>query len=227
MIQLYQLCLRRFVKKRAPCRVIDIGCGYGINFPVLGEQGIVVGLDLSLETLRAIKDRPALGLVQARAEALPFKAGTFDIVAMLAVIEHIERDDLALREAHRVGQPGALLIILTSAFMVLWSHHDRANRHFRRYRAETIDRLLASTGWRRLITSYVNAAVFPGSVLLRLLQRFFPPSDTYDMGPDISPIHHLLKMLLGLESWMVIKAGLRLPFGVDLINVSKREDKIL
>ena len=42
---------------------------FGANLPVLSACGDVVGVDVSLDALRSIKERPALGLVQAEADA--------------------------------------------------------------------------------------------------------------------------------------------------------------
>src|SRR5262249_24006425 len=102
---LYSSALRQTLKTLpSTAQIIDVGCGYGANFKALEEFGAVVGVDASLATLRAIKRRPALGLVQANADALPFRTGTFDIVALLAVVEHVEQDDRALTHNDRVAR---------------------------------------------------------------------------------------------------------------------------
>src|SRR5258707_15498563 len=80
MRNLYHASLGRLMSSQLMSnrRVIDVGCGFGANLSVLAAYGDVVGVDVSLDALRAIKDRPRLGLVQAEADALPFRAGTFD-----------------------------------------------------------------------------------------------------------------------------------------------------
>lgn len=42
---------------------------------------------------------------------LPFRAATFDIVICNHVLEHVPRDDEAMRELHRVMKPGATAIL--------------------------------------------------------------------------------------------------------------------
>src|SRR5258708_853518 len=200
MAHLYTAALNRFVvnrnrsANRSDQRIIDIGCGFGANLPVLNNFGAVVGVDLSLEALQAIRERPVLGLVQARADELPFKAGSFEIVGVLAVIEHVERDDRVLSESFRFSKPGAVQLLNTSAFMVLWSHHDAANRHQRRYRAANLAALQKAAGWNVLLNSYVNVLIFPAVLVVRLVQRITaPPSPAeYDMGPTVWPINPLL-----------------------------------
>ncbi len=210
-------------------RALDIGCGFGSNLPVLNPIGDVVGLDISLDALRAISCRPALGLVQAYADALPFRAQAFDVVALLAVVEHVDHDDRVLSESYRVARRGAIQILLTSAFMQLWSRHDVANNHRRRYRAAELDGVQRNAGWHILTTSYVNAFIFPVAALIRSIQRLVirpQPGDdrasTYDMGPDIGLFSSLLRAVLDGEAWLIVH-GVRLPVGVDLFSVSRRD----
>src|SRR5258707_7492526 len=120
MAHLYRIALESALRTETTGRtIIDIGCGFGANLYVLNQFGSVVGVDISLNALRSISQRPALGLVQARADALPFRANSFDVVALLAVIEHVERDHCALAESHPVDQRRAIQTPLTFAAMLL------------------------------------------------------------------------------------------------------------
>jgi SAM-dependent methyltransferase len=230
MRRLYCAALDRFVPREPTpvCarRLLDVGCGFGSNLSALNRFGDVAGVDISLDVLRAIAQRPALGLVQARADALPFRSGTFDVVAALAVLEHADRDDCVLAETCRVTRPGGIQILLTSAFMFLWSRHDLANVHRRRYHANELDDLQRAAGWDVLIASYVNACVFPMVALVRLIQRWFNRDSqvpAYDMGLNLGPLNVLLETLLGAEAWLIMRR-VRLPFGVNLFSVSRRGD---
>jgi ubiquinone/menaquinone biosynthesis C-methylase UbiE len=227
MRHLYCAALAHYSQPNPNQTIVDIGCGFGANLPVLNPLGRVVGVDVSLDALRAIAQRPALGLVQAEADALPFRADTFDIVALLAIIEHAEDDDRVLSESWRVARRGGLQILLTSAFMLLWSHHDEANQHKRRYRTGQMNRLLRAAGWIPVRTSYVNVIVFPAAALIRFIQRHqrIPEnSSEYDMGPDLGPLNRVLEGLLTLETWIITHTRLPLPFGVDLFSIGRRRD---
>lgn len=223
MRRVYAASLRQFVPPRGARRVIDVGCGFGANLSVLNPVGAVVGIDLDLEALQAIRERPALGLVQAHADALPFRAGIFDVIGLLAVIEHVEHDGRALREARRVARPGAILLLLTSAFMVPWSHHDVANYHRRRYRRGPLKAALCAAGWTPLRLSYINALIFPAVLITRLIQRMLRPPGTasFDMGPDLGPFNYLLEGILAAEGTLVTRWRWRLPFGVDLLGIAR------
>jgi ubiquinone/menaquinone biosynthesis C-methylase UbiE len=222
---LYSAALRRYLLPGRK-RIIKIGCGYGANLPLMSTFGDVVGLDISLASLRSISPQPSLGLVQARAEALPFKKDTFDTVCLLAVIEHVADDQTVMNETYRVARHGAIQLVLTSAFMLLWSHHDRANGHCRRYRTAQINALQVQSGWHPLHTSYVNASIFPVAVIIRFMQRWLDTgkNDRYDMGPDLAPLNYVMKLLLSLETNLIIDQQIKLPFGVDIFSVARRDD---
>jgi ubiquinone/menaquinone biosynthesis C-methylase UbiE len=226
MRRLYGAALRHHTRSSSGQRVIDVGCGFGANLAVLAPFGDVIGVDVDFAALQAIEQRPKLGLVQARADALPFRAGSFEVVALLAVVEHVERDDRVASETHRIAHTDAIQILLTSAFKLLWSHHDVANNHCRRYRAYQIDRLLQQAGWSVLQTSYVNAFIFPLVMVVRLIQRCLKPTNKaiYDMGPPLGPFNRLLEEILGFEAWLVTRLRVKLPFGVDLFSVARRDD---
>ena len=86
---------------------LDLGCGTGRNLPLLPEGARGVGVDPCGESLdRARRRSPAAFLVQARAEALPFKDGCFDTVACGLVLCSVSDPPAAVAEILRVLAPG-------------------------------------------------------------------------------------------------------------------------
>jgi SAM-dependent methyltransferase len=201
--------------------VLDLGCGTGGNLGLLSRWGTVFGLDSWLPALRACPVQ-ARGLVQGKATALPFADGSFGLVAMLGVVEHVKDDIAMLRQARRVCRPGGTILVLTSAFMLLWSEHDEANRHVRRYTANELREKAHRAGLKVRYISYQNSFLFPLVVLVRLAQRLRPPSAVprIDMFPVPEPINTVLSGLLAFEGWLM--RWTRLPAGVSLVAVLER-----
>jgi SAM-dependent methyltransferase len=77
-------------------------------------QGIF-GMDLSLPTVHAAGRRhKTLAAAQMDARALPYRAGSFDLVLSNSTLDHFpttEEIDLALAELARVTRPGGTLVI--------------------------------------------------------------------------------------------------------------------
>ena len=98
---------RLWLAEGASGRTLDLGCGTGRNLPLLPAGARAVGVDPCAQSLgRARRRAPAALLVQARAEALPFKDGAFDTVASGLVLCSVTDPPAAAAEMLRVLAPG-------------------------------------------------------------------------------------------------------------------------
>jgi SAM-dependent methyltransferase len=97
-------------------RVLDLGCGDGeLSVELAKATGAtVVCADISKVAVEACRRR---GLEAHQVELgnapLPFSDGTFDLVHMEEVIEHVVRPDRSMDEIRRVLAPGGHLILST------------------------------------------------------------------------------------------------------------------
>ncbi|MBY0440712.1 MAG: class I SAM-dependent methyltransferase [Mycobacteriaceae bacterium] len=95
-------------------RVLDLGCGTGYFArriaPVVGDSGVVVGIDPSPASLdyAAAHAPPNCTFQTAQAQDLPFADASFDVVVSSLTFHHIAPDGrlAAIREALRVLRPG-------------------------------------------------------------------------------------------------------------------------
>jgi ubiquinone/menaquinone biosynthesis C-methylase UbiE len=101
---------RRWLVGGARRRALDLGCGTGRNLPLFPAGVRALAVDPFPQNLRRARRRaPRVPLVRARAEALPFKDGTFDTVVSGLVFCSVADPALALAEVRRVLAPqGAL-----------------------------------------------------------------------------------------------------------------------
>ena len=97
-------------------RVLDIGCGAGIDTPlaarVVGSHGRVVGLDMTPAMLDRARGHVAeagadnIELREGLMEALPFPDESFDVIVSNGVLNLSTRKSRALAEMLRVLRPG-------------------------------------------------------------------------------------------------------------------------
>jgi SAM-dependent methyltransferase len=200
-------------------RMLEVGCGSGGNLALLEEWGPTAGAEVSGIPLKLVEKAPAFGLVRASADALPFVAGSFDGVHLLGVIEHLPDDQAALQEARRVCRADGAVTLLTSAFPILWSHHDLANGHKRRYRRLPLGLLLKNAGLEPLKLTYQNFFTFLPTLVVRLWQHRSNRLPEYDMGTPPPSLNAVLTVLVRFEAWLI--RFLSLPFGVDLVAVCR------
>lgn len=101
-------------------RVLDLGCGNGafsIEFVARAPQKLVVGADLSPAMLAAAKRRLGgrVPLLRADACALPFQAGSFDLVFMSHVLLLVPDIERCMTEVSRLLTPGGKLVATVGA----------------------------------------------------------------------------------------------------------------
>jgi len=105
----------RVTDLKANRAILDVGCGTGTYLRFFSEKGMKpVGVDVSLPMLRVARQKVGqeIGLCLAKAEALPFKDNSFDVVTFITTLEFLEDPAKALLEAKRISKEKILLGVL-------------------------------------------------------------------------------------------------------------------
>ncbi len=214
--------LRRFA---SGCRVgVDVGCGTGRNLAILAQYADrVAGLDRSMAALSiAVSQGLAAGCVDGH--SLPLADESVDLLTAFDVLEHMDDDVRALEEFNRVLRPGGLLLVTVPAYRFLWSEHDEALMHRRRYVASELHMKLNRTGYEVIFRSYAVFFCFFPILFYRMFRGLFPKDA---MSPKAS--HVVLPPLLNrLFAWMLRTEGflmrfVRLPWGTSIVTLSRKQ----
>jgi ubiquinone/menaquinone biosynthesis C-methylase UbiE len=207
-------------------RVLDVGCGTGALLESLAARSREIhGVDVSPDALRFCARRGLTCVALADALAVPFPSGHFDVITAIGIIEHLDDEAAFLAEMRRLLRPGGVLILLTSSFPWLWSMHDVANRHRRRYYLRPLRAAIEAAGFSTRRLSHLNFLLFPALAAALLLHRRLVglesdhPERILPIPPR--PVNALLTAILRLEArWM--RHGM-LPWGVSMIGAFRRE----
>jgi SAM-dependent methyltransferase len=211
----------------APPLVLDVGCGAGGVLARIPFAARRLGLELDAQQARVARARGIERIARSRAEALPLRARTVDAVLMLDVLEHLEEDEAALRDVHRVLAPGGVLLVTVPAHPFLWSPHDVAFHHCRRYTRRELERKLNRAGLvpRRLSWAFLTA--FPAACVVRPMRRLLA---RLGLGPKVVDDFQLMPSALESLAYAVTRWEARwlrrgtLPIGLSLIALCKRDD---
>jgi SAM-dependent methyltransferase len=201
-------------------RVLDAGCGTGRNMLEFGDLGDVEGVDSSPDAIEFCRRRGIDGVHEGEIERLPFADGSFDLILATDVVEHLRDDVASLRELRRVTVPGGRLLVTVPAYQWLWSQHDAAHHHFRRYTLRRLRARLREGGWRPVTSTYFNTTLLPPIAAVRLIartRRGEPGRSELRLTPAVA--NRPLTELLRLEA-ALIERGVRLPAGVSIGVVS-------
>jgi SAM-dependent methyltransferase len=204
-------------------RVLDAGCGSGRTLEELVDYGEVSGLELNAEAAELARGRDLGEVVVGRLEELPWAEETFDLITCLDVIEHVPDDVAALVELRRVCRPGGWLLVTVPAYQFLWSRHDEANHHYRRYARPSLQRAAGAAGWTVERVSAFNSVLLAPAAAVRLAQRRLGTPNGYTSDLDLGPawLNDVLEWPLALEArWLA--RGRTLPAGLSLLALLRR-----
>jgi trans-aconitate methyltransferase len=161
----------------SPRAVLDVGSGDGYLARTLlgrmapGSEITCLDDHYTDEALQRLVEPPAIGLSFTREP--PDRR--FDLILMLDVIEHVADDHAFLGEiVARNLAPGGKVLVSVPAWQPLFSTHDTALRHFRRYSPAQCLALLADEGLSPVRSGGLfHTLLFPRaiSVALETLQR--------------------------------------------------------
>lgn len=222
--------IRRFMEHylgpHGSLRILDLGCGTGRNLELLEQFGDAVGVEPpgpGLDQVRAMgigEDR----IVSGDATNIPFPDGTFDLVTAFDVLEHLDDDAAGLAEIHRVLKPAGMLLLTVPAYRFLWSVHDEALGHRRRYVASEVHSLLNTNRFVSIRRSYAISFALPMIMSFRIAQGLVPSlasqGASYVEVPDRT--NRFLTNLLKVEARLM--GAIDLPFGASIIALARRHD---
>ena len=202
---------------------LEVGCGTGyVLAAILATRPDLeaVGAELFPEGLRVARRRlKGVPLAQMDARSLPVE-GAFDLVGAFDVLEHIDRDEEALRAMYGALLPGGGLLVTVPQHRWLWSEADTFAGHARRYSREELNGKLLDAGFELLgATSFVTL-LLPLVAASRLITRRRSYSLQREFGLP-RPLDRLFERSLDLER-AGLSRGLSLPFGGSLLVVARR-----
>lgn len=219
-------------KNPLPVSILDIGCGQGgilrrirDNYP----QIKLVGVDPFLPP--HVQDFLLSHSITTELSLAKITDSSFDLILMMDVLEHVENPGELLNNALKYASPTSQIFITVPAYQWLWSQHDVALGHYRRYTTNRLRSLLKSTGVKPQYTSlgYSLHSLFLGAVIPRTIEKVARNNS----GTATSHLDRVGSSLFGRVATKVARAlgifdakflGRKLPFGltcVALVNIHK------
>lgn len=217
-------------------RILDAGCGTGSLLVQLALRGYDVnGVDISEESVRRTVEYLTPIMPEAKsiikvgsAEKIDYPDGSFDAVIAAEVLEHVEKDLLAVREFYRLLKPGGVCIITVPANPSLWDISDEMASHKRRYSREDLLKLFNNASFK------IEKLFFLGFPLMRLYHRLIflrwaRRIDKMNSG-SISSGDTLTR--IGLSRWSTVILGnlfridnifSSLSWGIGILLVARKE----
>ena len=213
--------------------LIDVGCGTGGLTKYFSHEYSIVGIDPAKEAIDFAKKKfPECTFIHGHApNDVQEQVHNANGVLLVEVLEHVEDDMRFVHELIAAMKPGAYLFIMAPADMSLWSPHDTAFEHYRRYDSlEEFRALWSGTPVSELLVSYCNTRLRPVVKLMRKLsamrgKAWGKGGTDIDVPPQ--PVNTLLKKIFGGEARSLVnilrgKGNTKRRKGVSVIAVLRK-----
>jgi SAM-dependent methyltransferase len=205
-------------------RILEAGCGSGGNLGLLAERGQVSAFEPFGEAAGSARDRhPGADVRYGRLpDEVPFAEDTFDLVAALDVLEHVDDDLGSLAALVRLVKPGGSIIVTVPAHQRLWGSHDRRLHHMRRYGRAQLREIARASGAEIVFETAFNTILAPIAVAYRLVENATGLGLGNQERLPSAPVNRLLGGLFALEGRIVGRPGL--PFGLSYGFILRRAE---
>ena len=212
--------IERVVKPPTGARILELGAGTGHNLAMLSRFGQVEASELDPIARELAGERLGRPVLEA---ALPdlsmFPESAYNLIALLDVLEHVVDDKGSLAAILTRLKPGAALLLTVPANPWMWSAHDTAHHHHRRYRKREIAALAREAGYDIELLSPFNSLLFPPIAAARFIGRLRGDRSSDDAMPG-ALVNKTLETVFGLERELIGRVPM--PFGVSLVAVLRR-----
>jgi SAM-dependent methyltransferase len=204
-------------------RWLDVGCGTGVlldSYPAIRQK---MGLELDSTCVQRAHAK-GLDVRQSPENWNLAPLGTFDIVTMCDVLEHLSDEAPALDAVHHALSDNGKLLVTVPALPTLWSGHDAVNHHYRRYVQRTLLQCFDSSRWVVERASYFSSLLLPviwsARKIKNMRARFRGSEPTHDFSVGPRTLDWLPRIIFRQERWLL--RHIRLPVGSSLILVARK-----
>lgn len=204
--------------------ILEIGCGTGYQIPVLKKWGRVEGFDINSNAVEVAVNKgfnvQVKDLENDDIDTNP------DVVCLFDVLEHIRDHNAAIKKIFSVLKNDGFLFLTVPAYNFMFSGHDKAMGHFRRYDKRKLISLLENSGFQIVKSGYWNCLLFPCVLLIRLFKNFlglFIKKESHKSEvSNLSPlINNFLYKVLLLENFLIRKK-IKCWWGLSIFIISKK-----
>ena len=209
--------IRREAKLPAKARILEIGCGTGHNLSMLGGFGHVDGLELDEEAAALSEKRLGRKVMRSPLPELDQVPDNYDLIGAFDVIEHIDDDHAALAAIASKLKPGGKFMMTVPAHPWMWTAHDVANHHKRRYSKRALRSLIENSPMKLERLGYFNSLLFPVAVAERAASKL-RGKDNGEVSLPPAPLNSALEAVFASERYLV--GRLPLPPGLSLFAVA-------
>jgi SAM-dependent methyltransferase len=223
--------LNRFLSDKTGS-ILEIGCSSGYLLPLIRDnfpRAAVLGADVVKSPLLKLAEKiPDLPLLRFDLTRCPLPDQCVDAIVMLNVLEHIDKEDAALMQVHRILKPGGIFIAEVPAGPSLYDYYDQYLRHYRRYDPEALIAACNNANLDALEISHLGFWLYPAFWMVKKMNRRKHPQNDAEVERLVkhqissSSSSGLLGLAMRFETSCAERLGIRYPVGIRCTGVFRK-----
>ena len=213
--------IRGFSELPTRPRLLDVGCALGLMLQeAKAANWDAIGVEPSEFAARYAAEHAVCPVFAGTLEQAGFESGSFDVVTLMDVIEHVPEPQHLLIEIHRILRPGGVVFLITPNFGSFFVHlYGRKaygvgpSEHINCFKSGTLKKLLLNSGFERVKTGTKD---FYADNVHRLVRWHAP-----EAKPDVKAAFGSKAYLRSLRT-VANKVLMQVPIGDKLIALAQK-----
>jgi SAM-dependent methyltransferase len=203
-------------------KILEAGCGTGGNVAFLSGLGEVSAFEPHGRAVEIARGRHPDVLFESGSlpGELPFPPASFDLVAALDVLEHVDDDERAFGALTALARPGGYVLITVPTHPFLWGRHDLRLHHVRRYDVHGFRALCERSEARIEYFGAFNTLLSPVAFAARIAEKVLPLDFGNQERLPPAPLNAVLARVFALEGRLV--RSVHLPLGLSHAAILRR-----
>jgi len=208
--------------------ILDIGCGLGQIFPILGKFGHVEGIEKNSSFVKVLKNKyPDIEIHNCEFPNLNLDNRKFDLISMFDFLEHTESPINILRTTNNILKKDGLLIVTVPAYKWMWSKIDELSHHYRRYNKNTLRIEIEKEGFECIYLSYFMTLLFPLVFIYRKIIQFLffkkIKLNDLELKKPINVLNKFLYHIMNIETYF-IRRNIPFIYGLSIVSIFKKKN---
>lgn len=175
-IKAFRRILLNAIPSGRKVKVLDVGCGDGFISRELFKTipfHSISGVDIHLSSDEIDELSSKNSMVSYLNDYRKLKIRNYDMILMLDIIEHIEKDEAFLFDiVDKYMEDNGNILIAAPAFQGLYSGHDRFLEHHRRYSRKGLLELIGGNNLECVCSGYLFIFLLPVRSLMVFFEKY-------------------------------------------------------
>jgi len=223
--------LSDYLSKTGSPTICDFGCSTGFMLNELDKakpDSTLIGVDIIESGLIKLHKRnPNYLLFKFDITHIPFPNDFLDFIVCLNVLEHIEDDELVIKEFKRILKPDGVMCLVVPYGDKLFDYYDEACMHIRRYAKKELISKLENAALQVVKHGFLNSILYLPFSIKKKLNKILHKDNDQDLMESISDdinasSSSIMRAFFKLD--YNISNRLSLPFGIREIVLARKTE---